>query len=49
MTSRKAKGGADALAELLARFRAERPGEWEACRLWPTESGLAHMIQAWRR
>jgi hypothetical protein len=50
MTSRKPRtSGAEALAALLERFRTEQPEEWEKCRLWPTQSGLIHMIEALRR
>jgi len=49
MTSRKARASACALAELLERFCVEHPEEWERCRLWPTESGLTHMIEMLRR
>ena len=49
MTSRKGRSSACALVELLERFRAEYPEEWETCRLWPTESGLTHMIEILRR
>jgi hypothetical protein len=49
MTSRKARSSADALAELLERFRVEHPQDWETCRLWPTEGGLTHMIDVLRR
>jgi hypothetical protein len=50
MTSRKLRtSGADALAASLERFKTELPEEWEKCRLWPTQSGLIHMIETLRR
>jgi len=49
MTRRRPRSSACALVELFERFRAEHPEEWETCRLWPTESGLTHMIETWRR
>lgn len=32
-------------AHAIAYFRECFPDEWEACRLWPTESGLIHMAE----
>jgi hypothetical protein len=50
MTSRRSRtSAAEALAALLERFKVEQPDEWETCRLWPTQSGLLHMIEALRR
>lgn len=37
-----------AFAVAVEDFKARFPDEWEACRLWPTESGLLHMISKFK-
>lgn len=33
------------LGDIVETFKAMHPAEWEACKLWPTQSGIAHMVE----
>lgn len=48
MTTRKRKveGAAESFADMVARYKAEHPDEWDALRLCPAQHALAEMEKA---